>query len=327
MVTTAHRPVHVLPRRPMRYALLGPAALMFMIQATAFGQQQADPDFKIIVEKPAYTKNKPRVLFDEAHHNFHTTEGRYKPFATLVRSDGYEITPNRKPFSRKLLDGYDILISANALGAARLGDTDAYKPAFTDAECDAVRDWVRAGGSLLLIADHAPIGAANMNMAERFGVEMRNGATLDPKHAAPGERASFLLFSRENKLLADHAITRGRNARETVRRVMTFTGQSLSVPNDAVPLLKLADSAVDRLTSTTRPATRREVSAAGRAQGLAMQFGQGRVVILGEAAMLSAQRAVRGDKVFKMGMNRENIDNRRFALNIMHWLSGLLDAK
>lgn len=326
-MTAAHRPGSPLQRRKTRYTLLGLAAITVMVHSTAFAQQQADPDFKAAVDKPTYTKNKPRVLFDEAHHNFHTSEGRYKPFATLVRSDGYEITANRKPFSRKLLDGYDILVSANALGAARLGDADAHKPAFTDAECDAVRDWVRDGGSLLLIADHAPIGAANEIMAKRFGVEMRNGATRDAKHAAPGERASFLLFSRENQLLADHPITRGRNPSEAVRRVMTFTGQSLSVPKGAAPLLKLADTAVDRVTSTTRPATRSEISAAGRAQGLAMRFGKGRVVILGEAAMLSAQRVVRADKVFKMGMNRQNIDNRRFALNIMHWLSGLLGAR
>ena len=32
--------------------------------------------------------------------------------------------------------------------------------------CDAVRDWVKAGGALLLIADHAPMGAANQSLAK-----------------------------------------------------------------------------------------------------------------------------------------------------------------
>ena len=43
------------------------------------------------------------------------------------------------------------------VGAVRKG---AMGPAFTVAECDAVRDWVRIGGSLLLIADHVPWGDA-----------------------------------------------------------------------------------------------------------------------------------------------------------------------
>jgi len=43
--------------------------------------------------------------------------------------------------------------------------------------------------------------------------------------------------------------------------------------------------------------------------------------VLGEAAMLTAQVALRG---FRFGMNVTGIDNRQLALNMMHWLSGLL---
>jgi hypothetical protein len=48
-------------------------------------------------------------------------------------------------------------------------------------------------------------------------------------------------------------------------------------------------------------------------------------VVLGEAAMLSAQVAV--DGTFKMGMITGGIDNKQLALNILHWLSGLLDPR
>jgi hypothetical protein len=64
------------------------------------------------------------------------------------------------------------------------------------------------------------------------------------------------------------------------------------------------------------------VTAAGRAQVLAFKVGKGRVVVHGEAAMLSAQIA--GPEKFKMGMNFEGYDNKQYALNVMHWLSGLL---
>ena len=72
------------------------------------------------------------------------------------------------------------------------------------------------------------------------------------------------------------------------------------------------------------------VSAAGRAQGIALMFGKGRVVVLGEAAMLSAQlftgpaAQLVGKDEIRIGMNYPGIDNRQLALNIMHWLSGLL---
>jgi hypothetical protein len=62
-------------------------------------------------------------------------------------------------------------------------------------------------------------------------------------------------------------------------------------------------------------------SARGRAQGIALESGQGRVVVLGEAGMLSAQRDRRGQPV---GMNFPGYDNRQLALNILHWLSRLI---
>jgi hypothetical protein len=53
-----------------------------------------------------------------------------------------------------------------------------------------------------------------------------------------------------------------------------------------------------------------------------LKYGKGRAIFLGEAAMLSAQ--VTGANQMKFGMNRSGIDNRQLALNIVHWLSGLL---
>ena len=70
----------------------------------------------------------------------------------------------------------------------------------------------------------------------------------------------------------------------------------------------------------------RSASLAGRAQGLAMTVGNGKIVVLGEAAMLSAQIASFPDgSVVKAGMNVPGNDNRQFALNALHWLSGLID--
>lgn len=56
---------------------------------------------------------------------------------------------------------------------------------------------------------------------------------------------------------------------------------------------------------------------------VAMRFGRGRVVMLGEAGMLTAQLAGR-DRI-PFGMNIAGLHNRQFALNIMHWLTGVLE--
>ena len=135
-------------------------------------QQVADPDFDSKVARPAYTIKHPKVLLDEAHNNFHTAGGRYKPFADLITSDGYQVIPNKQKFSKETLAGADVLVISNALGAPAMGSPEASSSAFTEEECDAVRDWVRAGGHLLLIADHTPMGAANEKLSLRFGVEM-----------------------------------------------------------------------------------------------------------------------------------------------------------
>jgi len=279
------------------------------------GGQQADPSFDTKVARPAYRDQHPRVLFDEAHHNFHTTDGRYKPFAQIIASDGFKVIPNKGKFTKELLAGGEILIIANALGAEGMGAAGAADSAFTDAECDVVRDWVRAGGSLLLITDHAPFGSAAESLAKRFGVDMSKGYTSDPSNSE-GD-ATSLVFTRKNGLLGDHPITRGRDDSERVNRIQTFTGQSLKGPAGSVAILRLGDTATDELLEG------KTTSAAGRAQGIAFAFGEGRVVVMGEAAELSAQLI--GTQRF--GMNVPGLDNRQMALNIMHWLSGLLEPR
>jgi hypothetical protein len=145
---------------------------------------------------------------------------------------------------------------------------------------------------------------------------MSEGVAIDPKNS--GDGPAQLVFSRENKLLDDHPITQGRDASERLGRIMTFTGQSLRGPEGSVTFLKLGETATDQAGPAGKP-----VSAAGRAQGLALRYGKGRVVVLGEAGQLSAQ--VLGPMRAPMGMNFPGIDNRQMALNIMHWLSGLID--
>jgi hypothetical protein len=294
--------------------------LRVLFTGTVVAQHLADPAFKADVERPAYAKSSPRVMFDEAHNNFHTSTGRYKPFADLVTNDGYRLVINRQPFTRKSLESFKVLVIANAL-AEDIDEPNADKPAFSEEECAAVYDWVRGGGALLLVADPGPFGRSASSLAKRFGVEMGADIAEDPSNSAEEYRSSLIVYSRENHQLIDHPITTGRDTTEKISRVVVFDGQSLKASQEGI-FLKLAGSARDVTRDTDGQATSAH-AVSGGAQGLALKVGGGRVVVLGEADMLSA---LIGDPPAKepIGMNYPGVDNKQLTLNIMHWLSGLL---
>lgn len=284
--------------------------------------QRADYGWSPTIVTPKFTSNlHPHVVIDEAHYNASTAGmgGRYWPFARLLKADGYDVQRGTKPFSPQSLEGVEVLVIANAAGAPKpqfLGinipvNTNKKRgdPAFTAEEVEVVTTWVKQGGSLLLIADHAPFGEASEALAKAFNVTMHKGFLK-----VPNEPSDPLLFSRDNGRLGDHPILTGEDAEKTIRRVMTFTGQSLDGPSEASILLRLPESAVEHSLSESKGS---KPLHAGKAQGLALGWGQGRVVVLGEAAMLTAQVA-NGEP---FGMNSPGNDNQQLALNIMHWLS------
>lgn len=299
-------------------------AFSFTINVAALAQQSADPAFVATVVHPAYTKNFPRVFFDEAHNNFHTVAGRSKPFTDLISNDGYHVVAGRKSFTKESLDTFKVLISVDALGAEDVDDEGADRSAFTESECAVVRDWVKAGGALLLISDPRPFAGATANLAKEFGVEMSGNFTKDAANAE-NDRPDFIVYAREQHSLLDSPITQGRDDSEKLNRVIVFAGQSLKGPEGSVAFLQLADSAVES-SGEQAPAADGplpQIAAKGRAQGLAFRFGKGRVVVVGDADMLSALLGGAAGKE-AIGMSYPGVDNRQLVLNIMHWLSGLL---
>ena len=298
-------------------------------------QQMVDPDFRPTVERPAYAEGQgPVVVIDEAHANFHRLDGQYAPFAALLRADGYRVQAGTQAFDAGGLDGAEVLVIANA-GATGERPTP---PAFTEAEGAPLEAWVRDGGRLLLIADHTPFGAAAEGLAARFGVKMGTGYAFALTDGGGGLTTN-LTYPAE--AFGDHPIIAGRGASERVESVTAFTGQSLEGPAGATVLLHMTDGARESPDLPTLQALADRLDDAGvpegaiaelskpalPAQGLAFEYGRGRVVVLGEAGMLSAQ-LVRyppesGQADRRFGMNAAP-GNARFGLNIMHWLSGLL---
>src|SRR6187549_885029 len=98
----------------MRY--LFASFFTLLITSAVVGQQVPDTLFKPVIKKSKYTENAGSVvLVDEAHHNFHTTDNRFKPFSLLLRRDGYKVKGGKSQFSQQSLKEVGILVISNAL--------------------------------------------------------------------------------------------------------------------------------------------------------------------------------------------------------------------
>lgn len=293
-------------------------------------QQVPDTSFKPAIENPAYPQgNGPVVLVDEGHFNFHTTDGRYGPFADILRRDGYIVEPLRSNFSRDSLNAGEILVIANALHESNQNDWSLPTPsAFSEQEIVAVRDWIRDGGSLFLVADHMPWPGATEEMASVFGVHLNNGfATDETGQTSPIFCRSGTPNQESVGSLADHPITNGRMITEKIDCIITgYHGSAFLADKNVQPLLIFESDWVSIMTTVAwefSPETPR-IPIKGWLQGAVLHFGKGCVAVFGEASMFTAQLS--GPNRIPMGMNSPGAEqNPQFLLNVMHWLSGLLD--
>jgi hypothetical protein len=320
-----------------------------LLVAPARAEQIEDSTFVPKVAKPAFTAKHPVVMIDQAHHNYFSMRQHYGAFVSLLAKDGARVIPGVQRFSPVLLATCQVLVVADAMGGDNFANVGARAPAFQAAECAALQDWVRAGGSLLLISEYSPFCDAMRDLVGGFGVNMSFAMTVDPHRMDLETRSpGCILFSRSQGSVVDHPITRGRDKSERIERVATFSGQSLAGPPGSQGLLALSPSAADYPPSAGAPhrtidaETRRLAQldddmkaagllpAVGRFQALAFTLGKGRVVVLADGAMFAAQKVVGpdaqllGKQEVRMGLNRPDLDNAQFALNILHWLTRLL---
>jgi len=193
---------------------------------------------------------------------------------------------------------------------------------------DHLASWVRRGGALFLLFDHYPIAAAVERLTKAFGVEIELGLASDPEHdvspaGCPICFHGWIEYSRKNDLLGDHPITRGRDVSERITRIVTFGGSSLSTSNGEGEFLRLGAAATNVQYNNGAPAGQ----TARRAQAAAFRVGEGRVVMLADGNTVAAQIAeVTPGSQMRTGLGYAGVDNRQLLLNIVHWLSGLLDG-
>jgi hypothetical protein len=304
----------------MKYRGVFLIAFVLLIASCAVAQQLPDLSYKPPIPKPAYAQNQgPRVVIDGGHHNFHTVDERYKPFAELLRRDGYRVTGSDASLTANSLNSADVLVIANALNEINAEGEWALPtpPAFTSAEIVEVKKYVENGGALFLIVDHMPFPGAAGDLARAFGVEFSNGFAM-PRD---GNNAGPITFTPETGLKPG-PWTEGRSPEEKVDSVVTFTGSAFYPGPNVEPVLVFPEgyvSATPEVAWQFTPETPR-IPITGWCQGAVVKVGKGRVAVFGEAAMFTAQ--VAGPQKRKMGMNSEIAkQNYQFLLNIMHWLT------
>lgn len=279
-----------------------------------------DQSFRYVIKNPAYPEEKgPVVLIDEAHNNFHTAVSTYLPFANLLKQDGYVVKRAKGKITTGFLSQGTIFVIADAQPPFKRGDP----PTFSEGEIYILNDWVKKGGALFVITDHMPDPGAIADLALSFGIEVSNGYVMQ---GPPPGRPGPTLFQKNDGSLADHFLIEGRGPDEQVRRVATFAGSAFRCEEGFDAILILGDGFRSWMPEEYNkfPPGTPNIDVSGWYQGGVRAYGEGRIAFFAEAAMFTAQVFDNGR--IKAGMNHPlGNDNARLLLNILHWLSGLLD--
>lgn len=293
---------------------------IFIAVGIVAAQQVQDSSFNTAIDNPTYKFNGPVVAFDEGHNNVFRIKGRSQKFIELIENDGYKVISHKGAFTNETLKKYQVLLITTPSVA------EDKNPVFTSEEMQSVYDWVNNGGSLLLMSEHPPFDSITKELIEKMGAKTSIGIVNDSINyykTTPEQEfhKGWIMFTHQNGGLGKHPILSGRNQKEQIRTVITNGGASVSGPKGSYNLLQLSKSAKIIKHRAASFTTTMENS-----QAVAYTLGKGRVVITGDATMFTAQRITMNSNVptFVSGLSIPESDNRQFALNVMHWLSGAL---
>jgi hypothetical protein len=268
----------------------------------------------------------PAVLVDNAHWNGATTSRGLIGFAALLRADGYRVLPDGNSTRAEMLADVRIGVVANPLGlsglARALVDRLGLPPltflddeALWGQEMETVVQWVENGGSLLVAIDEGPPARGVRGLTSRLGVQVGSGVVVDLGNSEP-RAPERLVFSRENGLIGQHPIVDGGPEALAVNRIVSVGGPALTSPPDGTILLRLGASAVEVPRLGVSPASGTPVP--GLARAVAFSRGRGRVVVVGDTALLTSLLD-RDGRAYGLGTAETQAD--RFALAVMRWLT------
>ncbi|MFI7700729.1 DUF6421 family protein [Nonomuraea sp. NPDC049480] len=238
----------------------------------------------------------PRVLFDEAHSESwtvrrevaeainpaHPDDNSYARAAGLLRHLGHTVAAHTSgPLDAEVLAGQDVLVIAHPSGERWERTIGAGSPVFSDAELDAIEDYVAGGGGLVVLAEEEQDKYGN-NLREllgRFGVGVGHTTVRDPGNAHR-DVATWVLAARATMdgLLAG------------VRTACFYRTGVLTLAAEGTVLF--------RTSATADPA--------GAPLAVAVRHGKGRVVVFADSDLF-------GDDSI------DDHDHRRLWGNVVTW--------
>ena len=301
-------------------AITAVAVSVALAGASQHAAAQAD------VSRAAYPSGEgPVVVLDLGHNNVDDPE--FPPIlAEWLTQDGYVVRQLATRFDEATLASVDLVISRNPLSAYNRDNWTLPTPsAFSRGEIELLYNWILSGGALLLVVDHMPIPGAAEELLSTFNFEISNGFALDERSLRGYDEevihaAGRISFRRSDGSLADHPVTNGRTLAERVDSIVTAVGSAFRLPPDGQSLLTFGPSFVSLLPESSwefDDTTPRQAIEGWSQAGLA-RVGSGRVAILGDSMLLRS--ALEDTETWAL-------QNPQFTLNLVHWLSGLLDGR
>jgi hypothetical protein len=298
--------------------------LLVFPMPVVLSQQIVDSTFTINLKTPAYSYNNgPVILVDEYHNNDMSIKNRMNPLIRILRQDGYKIQPNTGPFRLNILKKANTLVVISPLHGSNVDNWKLPTPsAFDPKEIKELIQWIDEGGNLLLVADHMPFPGAVKELSDHLGVEWYNGFVIDSVNWGNS------VFSKRDGTLKHHRLLNGRNQNERVNWVATYYGSGFQIKDSTITGIFGFDNP-DTVSYQTQEAWKMypdtpTIPANDLFQAAVLKRGKGRVAIIGEASLFSAQLV--GKNKNPIGINFPNDgQNLQFVLNIFHWLSGSID--
>jgi len=309
-----------------------------------------DESYSPGIKEPAYEKDGPVVLVDAGHRNFAWQHGIFR----LLTADGYQAKGLNGQFTFDALQQATVLVVAGPGVMRSRKDLESPQPLFTEVEAATLHDWVPGGGRLVLAGSKEEIAV----LLRRFDVEFSRGVVSDEKLVSPKSAQEDRDYKLDagNGGLSQDGIINGRRPEEQVKAVLldSIATAIVKTPANARPLLRCSGNAMTYEPDSLQVRELKAVVAASVTAGkippdaasspapaqrktpvphvplaIAFAFGKGRVVVVPNSMMFTAmiRREVINGKKAETGrqIGLTEADNQQFALNIMHWLSGLID--
>jgi hypothetical protein len=140
-----------------------------------------------------------RILFDESHSEAwtirrelaermqpaHPEDSSYALAAEALANRDFDVAPNaERPLTRETLAAADVLVIAHPSDARWEATTNSGTPRLADRELDAIEEFVRGGGGLIVLGEteQAKYGNNLNDLLSRFGIEVANCTVQDYEH-------------------------------------------------------------------------------------------------------------------------------------------------